>query len=247
MKVIRLLFEANHLFGQTVETGGFTAERAQKRNRVHHQVCRLNDDLAHLLHVGLKTAQLEQSNDLCGLVHLVDGIVHRRDQVFDVASVKGGDERFSQRGHDLTRYLVCFVLASRYLLATAQHIVISLQQGSKRLSGGKRYPSMASEEVEESLLFRHQSPKPAQHERLARTWSLQKGCSRDDIRIKRWQSHLLAFRHGPRASELCSLRWEHMRGCTSLGSRVAYLRSTHSPAPNCAPCLAQRRADKALQ
>src|SRR5712692_9114879 len=27
---------------------------------------------------------------------------------------------------------------------------------------------MASEEIEESLLFRHQSPKPAQHERLAR-------------------------------------------------------------------------------
>jgi hypothetical protein len=114
--------------------------------------------------VGLKTAQLEQSNDLRGLVHLIDGVVHRRDQVFDIASVKGGDERFSQRGHDLTRYLVCFVLASRYLLATAQHIVISLQQGSKRLSGSKRYPSMASEEVEESLLFRHQSPKPAQHD-----------------------------------------------------------------------------------
>jgi hypothetical protein len=98
---------------------------------------------------------------------LIDGIVHRRDQVFDIASVKGGDERFSQRGHDLTRYLICFVLASRYLLATAQHIVISLQQGPERLSGSKRYPSMASEEVEESLLFRHQSPKPAQHERAS--------------------------------------------------------------------------------
>src|SRR6266576_2477414 len=140
MKVIRLLFEANHLFGQTVETGGFTAERAQKRNRVHHQVCRLNDDLAHLLYVGVKTAQLEQSNELRGLVHLD----------------KGSYDRLAQRGHDLTRYLVCLVLAACYLLATAQHIVISLQQGSKRLSGSKRYPSMASEEVEESLLFRHQ-------------------------------------------------------------------------------------------
>src|SRR4029077_18395353 len=168
MQVIHLLFEANHLFGQAIETSGFAAERTQQRNRVHHQVCRLNDDLAHLLHVGLKTAQLEQSNDLRGLVHLVDGVVHRRDQVFDITPVEGSYERFSQRGHDLTRYLVCFVLASRYLLATAQHIVISLQQGPKRLSGSKRYPSMASEEVEESLLFGHQSPKPAQHERLAR-------------------------------------------------------------------------------
>src|ERR1700747_733623 len=164
MKVIRLLFEANHLFGQAVEASGFAAERTQKRNRVHHQVCRLNDDLAHLLHVGLKTAQLEQSNELRGLVHLVDGIVHRRDQVFDVAPVEGSYERFSQRGHDLTRYLVCFVLASCYLPATAQHIVISLQQGPERLSGSKRYPSMASGEVEDSLLFRHQSPNPAQHD-----------------------------------------------------------------------------------
>src|SRR5262249_23230871 len=52
---------------------------------------------------------------------------------------------------------------------------------------------------------------------------------------------LLAFRHGLRASELCSLRWEQvdlaMPGYTSLGSRAAYPRSTPSPAPNCAPCV----------
>ena len=70
-------------------------------------------------------------------------------QVFDIASVKGSYECFSQRGHDLARYLVCFVLASCYLSATAQHIVISLQRGPERLSGSKSYPGMASEEVEE--------------------------------------------------------------------------------------------------
>src|SRR5262245_27223279 len=49
---------------------------------------------------------------------------------------------------------------------------------------------------------------------------------------------LLAFRHGLRASELCSLRWEQVPGYTSLGSRAAYPRSTHSPAANCGPCAA---------
>jgi len=49
---------------------------------------------------------------------------------------------------------------------------------------------------------------------------------------------LLAFRHGLRASELCSLRWERsispLPGCTSRGSKVAYPRSIRSPAVNCA-------------
>jgi integrase len=49
---------------------------------------------------------------------------------------------------------------------------------------------------------------------------------------------LLAFRHGLRASELCSLRWDRsilpMAGCTSPGSKSAYPRFTRSPAANCA-------------
>jgi hypothetical protein len=33
---------------------------------------------------------------------LINGIVHRRDQVFDIAPVKRSYERLSQRGHDLS-------------------------------------------------------------------------------------------------------------------------------------------------
>src|SRR6476646_4884465 len=52
---------------------------------------------------------------------------------------------------------------------------------------------------------------------------------------------LLAFRHGLRASELCSLRWEqvdlaHARLHVSR-LRAAYPRSTRSPAANSALCV----------
>jgi hypothetical protein len=121
----------------------------------------LNDDVAHFLHGLLKTAQLEQCNDLGGLIHLVNRIVHRCYQVFDVTPVERGYESFPQRGHDLTRDLICFVLVLRYLSATTQDIVVPLQQCPQRLSPSKRDPGMASKEFEKSFLFWHQCPKPA--------------------------------------------------------------------------------------
>src|SRR5262245_19263647 len=45
---------------------------------------------------------------------------------------------------------------------------------------------MTSEEVEETFLFWHQGSKPAQHECLAQTKSLEQGCVRNDIGSKRW-------------------------------------------------------------
>src|SRR2546430_152741 len=78
-----------------------------------------------------------------------------------VAAVEGGYERLSQRGHHLPCYLICFVLAFCYLLAAAEHIIISPQQSPKCTSGSERDFRMASEEIEESFLFWHQGPKPA--------------------------------------------------------------------------------------
>jgi hypothetical protein len=105
-----------------------------------------------------KLRQLEQANDLGGLIHLVNRIVHRRYQVFDITPVERGYEGFPQRGHDLARALICFVFALCYLSATTQDIVVPLQQGPKRLSPSKRDPSMASKEFEKGFLFWHQCP-----------------------------------------------------------------------------------------
>jgi hypothetical protein len=76
VQLICVLLEAYHLLGQAIEAGGVAAERAQKRNRLHHQLGGLNDDLAHLRHGLLEIAQLEQGNDLGCLVHLIDCVVH---------------------------------------------------------------------------------------------------------------------------------------------------------------------------
>jgi len=70
------------------------------------------------LHGPLKRAQLKQRDDFSGLVHLVDGIVHRCDEILNIAAVEGCDERSSQRGQDLTGQLIGFGLALPYLALT---------------------------------------------------------------------------------------------------------------------------------
>src|SRR5207253_9238747 len=90
---------------------------------------------------------------------------------------KRRDERFSQRGHHLTGYFVCFVLVPGDLAAVEKHIVAPLHQRAERLRASKRDLSMTGEEVEEPLLFRHQGTEPAQHERLARN-----PCKNDQLR-----------------------------------------------------------------
>jgi hypothetical protein len=75
----------------------------QSMGEIIVQAARLMVDAIPLLS---EIVQLEQSNDLGRLVHLVDRIVHRRDQVLDVAAIERGYEAFSQAGHHLARDLV---------------------------------------------------------------------------------------------------------------------------------------------
>ena len=52
----------------------------------------LDDDVAHLAHPRLEVVCSNKVDGLGGLVHLVDGVVHRLDQVLDVAAVERRDE-----------------------------------------------------------------------------------------------------------------------------------------------------------
>jgi hypothetical protein len=85
-----------------------------------------NDDLTHFLHGRFEAAKVEQPDGLCGLVHLVDGVVHRRDQILDVAAIERGDESAPQRREHVARYLVGFVLARDDLLAMTHHLIAAL-------------------------------------------------------------------------------------------------------------------------
>jgi hypothetical protein len=65
------------------------------------------------MHRALEAAQLEQRNGSGSLVHLVDGVVHRRDEILDIAAIERRDEGPPQRGENLARQLVGLGLARR--------------------------------------------------------------------------------------------------------------------------------------
>jgi hypothetical protein len=50
----------------------------------------LNDDVAHTAHRSLKVAYFVKECRLSRLMHLVDGVVHHRDQIPDVAPRSNG-------------------------------------------------------------------------------------------------------------------------------------------------------------
>src|SRR5215468_934382 len=60
------------------------ADRLQQRQRACDQIGAFDDQLPHLAHRRLELTHLKQHHSLCRLLHLVDGIVHRSDQVLDV-------------------------------------------------------------------------------------------------------------------------------------------------------------------
>src|ERR1700736_5291 len=64
VKLVGMLLDADDRLGELVELAGILADRAEQRHRLQYQVCRLHDDLAHLLHLDLETADLEQGDVL---------------------------------------------------------------------------------------------------------------------------------------------------------------------------------------
>src|ERR1700721_369020 len=57
----------------------------------------------HLAHRRLEGANLEQHHSLRGGLHLINGVVHRRDQVLDVAPIERRDKRAPHRGGRVAR------------------------------------------------------------------------------------------------------------------------------------------------
>src|SRR3954453_17672157 len=113
--------------------------------------------------MGRSNAQLEQRDDFSGLVHLVEGIVHRWDEILNIAAVEGCDERSSQRGRDLTGQLVGFGLALGYFLAALCHIFASCEECPQSDSASNGHLRVAGEELEEALFPGHQGTKPTKH------------------------------------------------------------------------------------
>ena len=95
----------------------FVSIVAQQRHGLGGEARAIDDDRRISLHRRLEAALLEQRDRLGGLVHLVDGVVHRLDQVLDVAPVERRDEGPAHREQHLVRHLVGRVFVPHDLLA----------------------------------------------------------------------------------------------------------------------------------
>jgi hypothetical protein len=84
------------------------ANVGQKWHCSRHKACTLHDGVGHRAHIWFEAGEFEQHYRLCRLLHLVDRIIHGRDQVFDVTAVKGGNERAANANQDLAGNAVCF-------------------------------------------------------------------------------------------------------------------------------------------
>jgi len=125
----------------------------------------LQDDLAHLLHARLKSAHFECHNCLGGLIHLVDGIVHRRDEILNVGAVEWRDEGTANSDQNLPGYLVGFRFALENLFATRLDLIAAAQQSAKRFGTGDNDGRVLFKKLEEALFARHERLKPAKHVR----------------------------------------------------------------------------------
>ena len=165
--LVGALLDADDLLGERVELVGIAADIGEQRHRLEHELCRLHHDLAHLLHLRLEAFHLEQGDGLGGLVHLVDGIVERVDQILDVGAVERGDEGAAHGGQHLARDLVGLRFALENDLAIMLDAVAALEQSVQRLGARDDNGGMPHEELEEPLLLRHQRLEPAEHRGLA--------------------------------------------------------------------------------
>src|SRR3954471_22279558 len=88
VNVVASAFDLGYSLAQRADPGGFSADVSEQRNGVLHQPGAFQNGIAHPAHFRLKLTELEQCNRLCRLLHFIDRVIHRRDQVLDVAAVE---------------------------------------------------------------------------------------------------------------------------------------------------------------
>jgi hypothetical protein len=121
--LIRAAFDLGNLQTDLIEVSRVLANVCEKWHRAHHKVCTLHDGVGQRAHIRFEAGDLEQHDRLGRLLHLVDGIVHGRDQVFDVAAVKGGNESAANANQDLAGNAVCFFFEAQDIPAMLRAVL----------------------------------------------------------------------------------------------------------------------------
>src|ERR1700674_4711450 len=161
--VVGAALDLGDALGDAAEAGGLGADRAEQRHCLLDQAGRFHDRVAHLPHLRRERAQVEQDDGLGGGLHLVDGVVHRRDQVLDVDAIERRDEGPAYRDQHFAGGLVGVPLALHHDPAMLLDGLASLQHGAQRLGAGADGVRVPLEQIEEALFPRQQRVKPAQH------------------------------------------------------------------------------------
>jgi len=135
----------------------------QERQGASNEIGAFHQKPAHLPHRRLKASDLEQHHRLRRLLHLVDGVVHRRDQAFDVATVERGDKGAPHRGQHLARDIVGIVLELVDALAVHGGFVAAAQHALQGLRALGYDGGVTGKKVEEPLLLWQEGSKPTHH------------------------------------------------------------------------------------
>ena len=125
--------DAADLLGRSVERAGVLADVGEQRHRLCDQLGALDDGVAHLAHLRLEVLHLEQHDRLGGLLHLVDRVVHRRDQVLDVAAVEGRDEGAAHADQHFAGDVVGLLLVAHDRAIVARYRFPAIEHASQGL------------------------------------------------------------------------------------------------------------------
>jgi hypothetical protein len=93
-------------------------------------------------------------------MHLVDGVVHHRDQIADVAAIERRNEGASHGEQDVPRDHVRVVFIVLDFLTVFRRFLAAIEQRSQRMCARHNSDGVPVKEIEEALFFRHERLKP---------------------------------------------------------------------------------------
>ena len=142
----------------------FSRSASEQAHGLDGQLRRLDDVIAHPGHLGFERGDLEQQHGLGRLLHLVDRVVERVDEILDVAPVEGRDEGAPDEKQHFARDGVGLALERHHLLRRGGDAGSPFQELLKRLGPLDEDVGMARKQLKKPVFARHECLKPAKHE-----------------------------------------------------------------------------------
>ncbi|MCY1514798.1 hypothetical protein D9M68_493510 [compost metagenome] len=133
MQFVGVSLDAGDLLGDGDEPVVIGADAIQQRDCLGNQMCGPADNRTHFAHAGVEGLLLVEPDCLDGFVHHVDGIIHRLDQILDVAAVEGGNERTADRQKHFGGNMIRFIFERDDPVALFLEIVATGEQLVERV------------------------------------------------------------------------------------------------------------------